>query len=156
MKLNFSKLLPSLFLPIAVGLTSGYLTFSGIGDWYVQLNHPPLTPPNWLFGPAWMSLYIMIGLSFYLFWDNHKKIDKGKGYLVFILGLIANFSWSMFFFGLHSSIIALIDIVILVILILLNIAYFYPVSKYSAYLLIPYLLWVCFATYLNIGFLLLN
>lgn len=156
MKFNLSKLFPSLLLPFAVGMSSGYLTYNGISDWYAHLTPPPLTPPNWVFAPVWIILYLMMGLSLYLFWDNRKKIDKGRGYLIFILSLIANFSWSMLFFSIHSPLASLIDMAFLIILIILNIYYFKPVSKNSAYLLVPYLLWVLFATYLNIGFLLLN
>jgi len=156
MKFNLSKLFPSLLLPFTVGMSSGYLTYSGISNWYAYLTPPPLTPPNWVFAPVWTTLYLMMGLSLYLFWDNRKKIDKGRGYLIFIFGLIVNFSWSLLFFSVHSPLLALIDIIILIALIIANIMLFKPVSKTSAYLLIPYLLWVCFATYLNLGFLLLN
>jgi benzodiazapine receptor len=157
MKLNFSKLLPSLTLPLVVGLSSGYLTYHSIESWYQTLTSPPLTPPNWVFGPVWTMLYLTIGLSLYIFWESKaKETLKNHSYTIFILQLVANFCWSFLFFGLHSPLLALIDILLLLALIVANIYYFYQGSRYSAYLLIPYLLWVAFATYLNIGFLILN
>lgn len=156
MKINFSKLIPSMFLPVVIGISSGFLTYDSTANWYVELKHPFLTPPNWLFAPVWTILYLMIGISLYLFWNSRKKINKNPGYITYILGLISNFLWSFFFFGLRSPIYGLIDIILMLSLISLNIYYFQKVSKNSALILVPYLLWVCFATYLNIGILLLN
>ena len=156
MKINLSKLFPSLILPLVVGSASGLLTFENIESWYIPLHHPPLTPPNWVFGPVWTILYILIGISLYLFWNTRKKANKNPGYLIYIFSLFANFLWAFFFFGLQSPLYGLIDILCMILLTGLNIYYFQKVSKASAVILVPYLLWICFATYLNIGILLLN
>ena len=156
MKFNFSKLIPSLLLPIVVGASSGFLTFDNIDNWYINLTKPPLTPPTWVFGPVWFVIYLLIGLSLYLFWDNRKKINKKPGYLIYIFSLVSNFLWAFLFFGIKSPYFAFVDIIILIALIIANMHYFRQVSKNSALLLLPYLLWVCFATYLNLGILFLN
>ncbi len=157
MKINVSQLVPSLIFPLVVGLTSGYLTSTGIDSYYNLLVKPPLTPPGWVFGPVWTLLYIMMGISLYLFWSARgKPSSKERGYLFFILQLISNFLWSLLFFNLHTPLWSLIDIIIMWGLTVTNIYYFNRTSHNSALLLVPYLIWITFATYLNVGFLLLN
>ena len=118
--------------------------------WYNTLSKPIFTPPAWVFGPAWTILYLLMGIAFYLIWQ------KGKISKLFLAQLTANFLWSFLFFGLHSPTLALIDIAILLALILLTMREFYSLSKPAFYLLIPYLLWVSFATLLNGAIVFLN
>ena len=125
-------------------------------NWYYTLSHPPLTPPSWVFTPAWTMLYTTIFISLVIF--AVKRTDKSKlwGYVLFFGQLILNFMWSPIFFGLHNLAFALAIIATIDILVFFNIKEFYPVSKKAAYFLIPYFLWLLFATYLNAGMLIIN
>lgn len=127
-----------------------------MNDWYERLQRPPLTPPNWVFGPVWTVLYIMIALSIFLFVKNHKTGTGFGIYFLIALHLIANFSWTAFFFRLQSPGLALIDIVVLDVSLMLMIYYFWQTNRIASTLLWPYLLWVFFATYLNFSFYILN
>jgi translocator protein len=140
-----------------VGLLGTPFTMTAIPNWYAMLNKPFFSPPNWIFGPVWTLLYLLMGISIYLIWEKgiQKKKVKHAVYL-FASQLTANFLWSILFFGLRSPILGLIDIVIMIVLIGLTIRSFYPLSKTAAYLLVPYLAWVSFATLLNLAILLLN
>ncbi|GAB4266660.1 MAG: hypothetical protein Kow0029_00520 [Candidatus Rifleibacteriota bacterium] len=127
-----------------------------MNQWYEQLNRPPLTPPNWIFGPVWTVLYLMIASSIFIFFKN-RPAGANNLVLVFLgIHLISNFIWTWLFFGLKAPGFALIDIVILDITLVYLIFSFWPVSKASAILLCPYLCWVLFATYLNAAFFWLN
>ena len=154
---NSSKFFLSILFCELVGISSSLLTMEAIPTWYATLNKPSFSPPNWLFGPVWTLLYALIGISFALIWAQgwkKKKIQKaGK---IFFIQLGLNFLWSVLFFGLHSPLLGLINIILLWSFIVFTIQKFYPLSKPAAYLLIPYLLWVSFATLLNTAIFLLN
>jgi benzodiazapine receptor len=116
----------------------------------VTLDKPAFNPPNWLFGPVWITLYTLMGIALYLAWKNGLNKAENRGILyIFIAQLILNTLWTILFFGLKSPLAGLIEIVILWIAILLTIIKFYGLSPLSAYLLIPYILWVSFAAVLN-------
>lgn len=154
---DFSKLVVSVVGCELVGILSTPFTISAISTWYVFLNKPFFSPPNWVFGPVWTLLYFLMGISAFLIWRKGLKNKKVKRALVyFLIQLSFNFLWSFLFFGLHSPILGLIDIIAMLISIILTIRAFYKISKLAAYLLIPYLLWVSFATVLNISIVLLN
>ena len=146
-----------ILVPLVSGAVVGLLTMGGILTWYATLNKPWFTPPNYVFGPVWTVLYILMGISLYLVvskgWE--KKPVK-SGVLLFALQLVANLVWSVLFFGLHSPLAGLADIIVLLVLIVATLVAFYRVSKPAAVLLVPYLAWVCIATCLNIGVVLLN
>ena len=127
-----------------------------MNDWYESLQRPSLTPPNWVFGPVWTALYIMIALSLFLFVKNHKTGTGFGIYILIALHLIANFSWTALFFRLQSPVLALIDIVVLDVSLILMIYYFWQTTRIASILLWPYLLWILFATYLNFSFYILN
>ena len=124
--------------------------------WYKTLTQPLLTPPAWIFPPAWVILYTMIFISFITFAVKPSTESKGWGYIIFFTQMILNLSWSPIFFYLHNIGLALAIIVIMDILVLINIIEFLKISKTAGLLLIPYLIWIIFATYLNAGFFLLN
>jgi tryptophan-rich sensory protein len=149
MKINWLKLIISLILPQLAGIIGSLFTIKSIPIWYAALDKPSFNPPGWIFGPVWITLYIMMGISFYLIWIKNDLPNFGLITSVFILQLVLNAFWSIIFFGLHSPFYALIEIVSLWISILICIILFYKVSKISAYLMIPYLLWVSFASILN-------
>lgn len=133
-----------------VGILSTPFTIAAIPTWYATLNKPAFSPPNWLFGPAWTTLYALMGVAAYL----ARKDKVGMRLFKWQLGL--NFTWSLVFFGLHSPILGLINIAVLVWLIWKTTRRFYKVSKPAAYLMLPYLAWVSFATVLNLAIVFLN
>lgn len=153
-KLNINKLIISFILPISAGLIGSLFTFQSIPTWYASLQKPFFNPPNWIFGPVWTTLYILMGLSFYMVWKG-KKNNK-EAMQIYLLQLLFNTSWSIIFFGLQNIFGGLVVIVILWTLILKTILEFLKVNKISSYLLIPYLLWVSFATVLNFMIYILN
>lgn len=154
---NLPKLITSIIGCQLVGIIGSVFTVSSIPTWYASLNKPWFAPPNWIFGPVWTTLYLMMGISFYLVWIQgwkKQKVRTAGFYFLAQLGL--NFIWSPLFFGLQSPLIALVVIVALLVLIVLTMKQFYPLSKPAFYLLVPYLLWVSFATVLNAGIWVLN
>jgi benzodiazapine receptor len=122
--------------------------------WYSMLNKPVFNPPDWIFAPVWTILYLVMTISIWLFW-NHRNKDMSTLYIYFI-HLVFNATWSIIFFALHNMILALVVLVILIVLIINLILRFRRVKMISAYLMIPYLLWCCFALVLNISLIILN
>ena len=125
-------------------------------DWYDTLNKPFLNPPSDIFTPVWTILYIMMALSliFYLKGGNIK--EKKTGLFLFIIQLLLNFAWSGVFFGMQNIFLALIVIILMWLFILFTVIAFFKHSKLAAIMLIPYLVWVSFAFYLNLSFWILN
>ncbi len=124
-------------------------------NWYNSLIKPPMAPPNSIFSPVWGVLYILMLVSLILY-IKEQKANKLSGYIYFSIQLFLNIIWSPIFFGAESILGGLVVIILLDIFVILTIKKFYNVSKLSAILLIPYLIWILFATYLNIGYLILN
>jgi tryptophan-rich sensory protein len=156
---SIPKLIISIIVCEIVGASGSIFTFPNIPTWYSTLTKPFFSPPNWLFGPVWTFLFLLMGISFYLIWVNaEKKLREQKNVSMSLFGVqyFFNVLWSYLFFGLRSPLLGLIGIIILWILIVLTIINFYKISKTSAYLLVPYLLWVSFATILNLSIMILN
>lgn len=154
---NIPKLVVSIVVCELVGAISIPFTITSITTWYAFLHKPPFSPPNWIFGPVWTILYFLMGVSAFLIWKKgfeDKKVKKAL--LYFLIQLFFNFLWSVLFFGLHSPVLGLIDIILLLISIMLAISTFYKISKVASYLLTPYILWVSFATALNFAIVILN
>ncbi|MBT3304435.1 tryptophan-rich sensory protein [Candidatus Woesearchaeota archaeon] len=147
------KLIISLVLPFIASAIGGLFTVSSVSTWYVDLVKPSFNPPSWLFGPVWTILYLLMGIALYLVWT--KKFNK-QAFTLFGIQLVLNALWSILFFGLKQPLLAFIEIIILWVMILVTIIYFYKINKNSAYLLIPYLLWVSFAAILNLAIFILN
>jgi translocator protein len=149
-----------LVLSIAASFTAGAIgslvTIPNIPSWYAALEKPTLNPPNWVFGPVWSILYLLIGIALALIILEAGRRSKKIAYIWFGTQLILNTLWSLVFFGLHFPWLAVIVIIALVASIILTIREFHRINKYSAWLFTPYLVWVCFATYLTIGIALLN
>lgn len=147
----------SLIITLGIGFTASLFTRPEIAGWYAGLQKPWFNPPSWLFAPVWTSLYILIGIAAWLVWRHREKSTKyyATG-SIYILQLLFNFSWSIVFFGMHQIFGALIVIILLWISILANIILFDKYSKTAAWLLVPYLLWVTFAGFLNLFIYLLN
>lgn len=156
-KLNFPKLVCSLFICEAAGIIGSFFTVSAIPVWYKTLNKPDFSPPNWVFGPVWTVLYLLMGISLYLVWQKGVKNKKPKGALtLFWVQLALNALWPVVFFGGRSPLGGLVIIGLLLAFILITIARFLPISKTAAMLLMPYLAWVSFATLLNFYIVKLN
>ena len=147
------KLTISILLPFLASVIGGLFTASSVSTWYVGLIKPSFNPPSWVFGPVWTILYLLMGVSLYLVWI--KKYDK-FAFIVFGVQLFLNALWSIIFFGMKLPLFAFIEIILLWIVILVTIIYFYKLNRISAYLLIPYLLWVSFAAVLNFVLFILN
>ncbi|MBU1043024.1 MAG: tryptophan-rich sensory protein [Candidatus Omnitrophica bacterium] len=127
-----------------------------MNEWYNELNRPLLAPPDWVFGPVWSILYVMIALSIILFIKKHKAQHALGIYFLITAHLISNFIWTWIFFGLKSPGLALGDIIFMDISLIIIIRYFWRQCRISALLLLPYLVWIIFATYLNTAFFLIN
>jgi tryptophan-rich sensory protein len=154
---NLPKILIAVVVCLGIGFFSGFATQSSIGTWYSTLNKPSFNPPNWIFAPVWTLLYILMGIAAGIVWSKgfyHKWVKTAMYH--FIFQLLFNGLWSIVFFGFRSPGFALIVILILLVLIILTYRWFKIVSNIAAYLLIPYLLWVSFATILNFSIWQLN
>lgn len=151
------KLLISLAACFGAGLISSLFTRAATTNWYVLLEKPTFTPPNWLFAPVWFLLYVLMGISAFLVWRKGIDIFQVReGLIIFIIQLVLNTLWSYAFFGLKSPLWGLVVIVPLWTAILLTMINFYRVSRTATFLLIPYILWVSYATALNFSIYLLN
>ena len=123
--------------------------------WYKNLIKPPFAPPDWVFAPAWTILYTTIFIALILYIRKPAE-NKKQGYVYFAIQLVLNFAWSPVFFGMKNMALGLVVILLMVIFTFLTVKNFFRVSKIAGILLVPYLLWIIFATYLNIGYLVLN
>lgn len=147
---NFLKLLVSVSVPLLIGFSSGFFTITDVGSWYQTIQKPAWNPPNWIFGPVWTTLYILMGIALFLIWkkEGNNKLKKAA-IILFAIQLVLNFFWSIIFFNQHQIGWALVEIVILWLSILLTIFVFAKIDKIAAWLMVPYIAWVTFATILN-------
>lgn len=147
---NTIKLIIAIAIPLVIGFTGGGLTVSEIPGWYAKLSKPSWQPPNWLFGPVWTTLYILMGIAFYLVWKAKvKQAVKQTAIVLFAVQMILNFFWSVLFFNQHQTGWAMLEIIILWIFILLTIFSFSKINNTASWLLVPYISWVSFAMILN-------
>lgn len=147
---NVLKLVISVGLTLLVGFSSSFFTVSEVGSWYQTIQKPSWNPPNWIFGPVWTTLYVLMGISFFLVWRSEKagKI-KRIAVILFAIQLALNFFWSFIFFNQHQIGIAVAEITALWLMILFTILAFARISKPASWLLVPYISWVSFAAILN-------
>ena len=150
------KLVISISVCIVAGIIGSVFTISSIPVWYDTLNKPFFNPPGWLFAPVWAILYILMGIALFFIWKAPKVKKTNEGLMLFGAQLVFNVIWTIVFFGFRSVIGGVLSIVILLILIVMTTLQFYRIDKRAAYLMLPYLLWVCFATMLNVSIYLLN
>jgi translocator protein len=151
------KLVVSILIPLVIGFLGSIATIAEISTWYAALSKPSWSPPNWLFGPVWTTLYILMGIALYLVWrEGLDRRDVRFAILIFGVQLILNLLWSIVFFSYHALFGSFILILILWIAILANIVAFYIISKPAGILLVPYIIWVSIASYLNYSVYLLN
>lgn len=139
------------------GIIGAVFTTSAITTWYADLVRPEFAPPNWVFGPVWTALYALMGVAIFLIWRaGWERRDVKIASVIFAVQLVLNTLWSIIFFGFRSPGLAFIEIVILWIAILATIIAFAKISRLSAWLLAPYILWVSFAAYINFAIWSLN
>lgn len=149
-------LIACLTLTLGVGAIAGIATASSIDNWYNSIQKPSFNPPNYLFGPVWTVLYILMGISFYMIIVAPPHPLKRKAITLFLVQLFFNFCWSFIFFNFHELFWASVEIIVLWVLILLTIIQFSKINKIAPWLLVPYLAWVSFATCLSFSIYFLN
>jgi tryptophan-rich sensory protein len=151
------KLIASIVICYLAARIAAVSTSTSIQTWYVTLNKPFFTPPNWLFAPVWLTFYTLLGISLFLIWRQGFHNPQVKiAVVIFGVQLILNTFWSIAFFGLQSPLAGLIVIIFLWIAIAMTIIKFLPLSKSAGLVLIPYILWVSFAAALNAAIVMLN
>ncbi len=151
------RLLVSVAVCQGAGILGSVFTARSIETWYDGLARPAIAPPNWVFAPVWTALFLLMGISLFIVWTvGPAKGSVGLAFAVFASQLALNILWSFLFFGLRSPGAAFVEILILWLAILLTVIVFFRLSKAAAILLLPYLLWVGFATALNFMFWRLN
>lgn len=155
-KNNFGKLVASIALCQSAGIVGSFFTVSAIGNWYAFLNKPSFSPPNWLFAPVWLTLYTLMGIALFLVWKNLNKKGAKFAFWFFLIHLAVNAVWSVIFFGLQNIALAFAVILLLWVMIAVLIKIFRPINRTASNLLIPYLVWVSIATFLNYSLMVLN
>lgn len=148
----------SLLITLSLGFATSYFIAAPIESWYSTLVKPLFTPPSWVFGTVWTFLYILMALGAARVWDRRNERPRvGKQALsLYIYQLILNTLWSIFFFVAQNPILAFVDILALLALIVSTAFVFFRVDRAAGWLFVPYVLWVSFATYLNLGIIMLN
>lgn len=151
---NLKALVISILIPLSVGALSAFLTKNSMST-YEKLIQPPLSPPGWLFPIVWTILFILMGISSYMIYISDSPYKK-SALRIYAIQLAVNFFWTIIFFNMERYLFAFIWLLLLLVLIFFMIISFSRINKTAAYLQIPYLLWVAFAGYLNLGIYLLN
>lgn len=155
LKIQWRKLIICILIPLAVGGIAAFLTRDSMQT-FDTLNKPPLSPPAWLFPVVWTILYTLMGIASYIVLTSGKTYRARSALTVYGIQLAFNFLWSIIFFNLNAYVFAFVWLVLLWILILITTVLFYRICKTAGYLLIPYILWVTFAGYLNFAIAMLN
>lgn len=157
LKFQFLPFAVCIIISLAAGAIGGLFTQHSVDTWYKTINKPSFTPPDGLFSPVWITLYILIGISSYLIWQRRKRVT-GYAWAVIIyhLQLVLNILWSYFFFYQQQLGFAVIEIGVLLVAIIINAFIFYRINKVAGLLYIPYILWVGFAAYLTYSIFILN
>jgi len=149
MHIHYFRLIASLIICQLAGLIGSFFTTPAIPVWYASLEKPSFNPPNWLFAPVWIFLFVLMGITLYVLWQNVEKKEARSALIFFIIQLGLNVLWSVLFFGLKSPMLAFIEIIVLWIFILLTMIKASRVARVTVFLLSPYILWVSFAAVLN-------
>ena len=154
LKNKFLSFVLFFFITFSASFVGRLATISSKEPWYSQLIKSNYNPPDWIFPPIWLTLYLMMTIAIWLFWHS-KKRDMNTIYIYFI-HIVFNTTWSIVFFGLHQIFLALVVLIVLIFLIIILIQRFKRVNLLSYYLMIPYLLWTFYALFLNLNLLVLN
>ncbi|MGN6181305.1 MAG: TspO/MBR family protein [Mucilaginibacter sp.] len=146
-----------LAINVAIGVVTSFFTSPEIHNWYAFLQKPSFTPPSWVFAPVWSIIYVLIAYAAYRVWRHRNDGAEFTGAtLLYITQLVLNFVWPIVFFGMHQLFWALVVILALLVSIILTMVWFSRFSRTGAWLLLPYALWVSFASLLNLNIYLLN
>ena len=151
---NILSLTIFIVLAFAASAWGGLITSFYKEPWYSTIAKPSFNPPDWIFGPIWITLYIAMSVAIWLIWINPKKTEKII--YIYFVHLLINGSWSLFFFGLHLILVSLIIIGVIIFLVVWLIKLYYPINKLSSFLMIPYLMWLSYAFILNFYIFTLN
>ena len=154
LKNKFLSFVLFFFITFSASFVGRLVTISSKEPWYSQLTKSNYNPPDWIFAPIWLTLYLMMTIAIWLFWHS-KKRDMNTIYIYFI-HILFNTTWSIVFFGLHQIFLALVALIVLIFLIIILIQRFKRVNLLSYYLMIPYLLWTVYALFLNFNLMVLN
>jgi len=154
LKNKFLSFILFFIITFSASFIGGLVTISFKDPWYSQLVKSNFNPPDWIFAPVWTTLYLMMTLAIWFFWHS-KNRNLNTVYLYFI-HILFNTTWSIVFFGLHQILLALFVLIGLILMIIILMLRFKRVNIVSYYLMIPYLLWCCFALFLNFNLLILN
>ena len=148
------SLLTFVLLAFGASAWGGLVTSLYKEPWYSTIIKPEFNPPDWIFAPAWIALYLAMSVAIWLIWINPKKTEKVI--YIYFIHLLVNGSWSLFFFGLHLILVSLIIIAVIIFLVVWLIKLYYPINKISSYLMFPYLAWLSYAFLLNFYIFILN
>jgi tryptophan-rich sensory protein len=156
-KSNFRSLLAFFALILILQMVASAATYTSIDNWYLGLKKTSWNPPDLVFGPVWTTLYLMIAISGWRIWVKiGQERMRHPAMVWYFIQLALNLLWSIVFFGLQSPIAGLVDIILLLIAIFMTIKLFFPINKTAAILLVPYFIWVMYASTLNAGIVYLN
>ena len=153
---NLPTYLVSVLICQLAGIIGSLSTAPAVKGWYTTINKSPLNPPSWVFAPVWTALFIMMGIAAGIIWLSEKNEARKKALTVFGVQLVLNTLWSIIFFGMKNPPLAFIEIIVLWFAILYTIILFRKINRKAAYLLIPYILWVSFASILTLSVAILN
>ena len=154
LKNKFISFILFFIITYSASFIGGMATISFKEPWYSELVKSNYNPPDWIFAPVWTTLYLMMTLAIWLYW--HSKNREMSTIYIYFIHIVFNTTWSIVFFGMHRILLALIVLTILIILIIIIILKFKRVNNVSSFLMIPYLLWCCYALFLNFNLYILN
>lgn len=154
--MKIRALILSIILAQMAGAIGSFFTASSVRDWYNLLTMPSFSPPSWVFGPVWLMLYTLMGIAAYLVWLQKKKKGSRRALIVYGIHLGLNTLWSILFFGLHNPGAAFVEILILLGFIVYTCVLFWKIDSRAGWLMVPYILWVSFASVLNGAIYFLN
>ncbi|MGY4384808.1 benzodiazapine receptor [Pedobacter sp. UYP24] len=148
-KFSIPAFIINLIIPLSFGVIGAVLTQASVKTWYLTIDKPSFNPPNWIFGPVWTTLYILMGISAYLVWQKRDQIEHfPRTIATYIIQLVLNLFWSFLFFYSHLIGAAFYEIIALLIAIVITARIFYKIDRTAGLLFIPYIAWVSFATVL--------
>jgi len=155
--MNLIRLIGCIGVCEAAGMLGSIFTAESVRTWYVGLTKPSFSPPNWLFAPVWIVLYASMGISLYIVWEKSNSLEvPAVVFIAFFLQLLLNVLWSFVFFGLRSPLWGFVEIAVLWVAILLTMILFWRISQTAGALLLPYFVWVTFASVLTFSIWKLN
>ncbi len=154
--MKFTPVFVSIIIAQTAGIVGSVFTANSVATWYVELTKPSWGPPNWIFGPVWITLYTVMGIAAYLVWLRRKELGAKIALSLYGAHLVLNAAWSLVFFGLKNPGLAFAEILVLLISIVTTTVLFWRISRPAGALMIPYLAWVSFASYLNYAIWQLN